>query len=78
MKDSRYFRQLLLESKKKATPEYGGNVMIALKAFKALSDTNEIRAYQDALESLLEDDDSMVRRFAVDLCLGFFVFRNVI
>jgi len=78
MKNAQHFRKSLLESRKKATPEYGGNVMPALEAFRELSDTKEIRAYQDALELMLEDDDPAIRKFAVDLCLGFFVFRDVV
>lgn len=78
MKDTHYFRNLLLNCRKMATPEYGGNVMPALKAFRALKDANEIRAFQDAIESMLEDGEPAIRKYAVDLCLGFFVFRNVI
>lgn len=78
MRNREDFREIILNSRKKTTPEYGGNVMPVLREFKKLEDTNEIRAFQDALESMLEDPDLSIRKFAVDLCLGFFVFRDVI
>lgn len=78
MKNKEDFRKIILNSRKKATPEYGGNVMPALQEFKKLEDPNEIRAFQGALECMLEDEDPSIRKFAVDLCLAFFVFRNVI
>ena len=78
MKDSQYFRALILELQKKTTPEYGGNVILAMEEFKKLKNTNEIRAYQDALESMLGDSDPNIREYAVTLCLGFFVFRNAL
>jgi hypothetical protein len=78
MRNDEYFRKLILASRDRASPEYGGNVMPALELFKSLQDNKEIRAFQDALESMLKDEDPCVQSFAVDLCLGFFVFRNVI
>ena len=78
MKDLKYFRNLIIESQKQTTPEYGGNVMLAIQQFKNLKNTDEIRAYQDAIESMLEDNDPKIRKYAVTLCLGFFVFRTAL
>ncbi len=49
-------------------------------ATKAISDDAFVRfdpAYQDAIECMLEDSDPKIRKYAVTLCLGFFVFRTV-
>jgi hypothetical protein len=58
--------------------EYGGRVMPVLRLYKNLSGYEEKKAFQDALEMLLKDDDDDRRSFGVDVCLGFFVFRDAI
>ncbi len=56
---------------------YGSNVMPILKMFKELS-SDEKRGYLEVLESLLASPDNERRKFAIDMCLGFFVFRDSI
>ena len=58
--------------------EYGSRVMPVLELHKTLASYEARRGFQDALEKMLTDDRESVRRFAVDICLGFFVFRNAI
>jgi hypothetical protein len=58
--------------------EYGSRVMPVLELYKSLTTYEERRAFQDALERMLTDERERVRKFAVDICLGFFVFRNSI
>ena len=50
--------------------------MPVLSLYKELSTFDERRAFQDALEKMLTDRDKEIRQFAVDICLGFFVFRD--
>jgi len=52
--------------------------MPVLQAYRELSVPGERRAFQDALEGMLADSDPKVRSIAVTICLGFFVFRNVV
>ena len=57
-------------------PSYGAAVMPVLEIYKRLTTFEDRRAFQDALEMLLTDEDQAKRSFAVDVCLGFFVFRD--
>jgi len=72
------FRKSILTAWRKAGPVYGDNVMPVLQAYRELSVPGERRAFQDALEGMLADSDPKVRSIAVTICLGFFVFRNVV
>jgi len=58
--------------------EYGSRVLPAMRIYKALATYEERKAFQDALESLLTSSKKDDRAFAVDLCLGFFVFRDAL
>lgn len=77
MRTSVEFRKSIMAVWRKAGPVYGDNVMPILKIYKDLSTTEERRAFQDALEGMLVDNDPKIRSIAVTVCLGFFVFRNV-
>jgi hypothetical protein len=66
----------LLPKKRAGYSEYGSKVMPVLSLYKELSTFDERRAFQDALEKMLTDRDKEIRQFAVDICLGFFVFRD--
>jgi len=68
----------ILALRKKAGPIYGDNVIPAITMYKALKEAHEKRAFQEALERLLTDPDEDKRNYGVTLCLGFFVFRDVV
>ena len=75
-----YFKKII-SLEPKPTPgdsEYGSRVMPVLELYKTLTSYEERRAFHDALEKMLTDDRERVRKFAVDVCLGFFVFRDAI
>lgn len=57
---------------------YGSNVMPLLEMYKNLSKYEERKAFEDALESMLTDRDEQKRRFAINVCLGFVIFRDAI
>jgi hypothetical protein len=57
--------------------EYGSKVMPMINIYKALETFDQRKAFQDAIEHALRSSDDRLRNFAVDLCLGFFVFRTV-
>lgn len=57
---------------------YGANVLPVLELYKGLTSFEERKAFQDALEKMLSDPDKEIRRYAVTVCLGFFVFRDVV
>ena len=57
---------------------YGENVMPVLEIYSKLSEYEERESFKDALETFLSDSDPEKRNFAVDLCLGFFIFRDAI
>lgn len=78
MRTSAEFRKSMLTAWRKAGPVYGDNVMPVIEVYKELSAPEEKRAFQDALEGMLADNDPKVRSIAVTICLGFFVFRNVV
>ncbi|MBX3038445.1 MAG: hypothetical protein KF758_16145 [Anaerolineales bacterium] len=57
---------------------YGENVMPTLELYAKLDDYDERMSYKDALVELLTHSDKNKRDFAVDICLGFFIFRSAI
>ncbi len=57
---------------------YGSNVLPILEMYKSLSEYEEQKAFEDALELMLTDQREEKRRFAVNVCLGFVLFRDVI
>lgn len=63
---------------KPGNTEYGSNVMPILQLYKSLSSSDERKSFREALEMFLVDLDEKRRKFAVDICLGFFVFRDAI
>lgn len=84
MRDISYFADEFEKQIKKnqnfkpGNAEYGGNVMPILQLYKGLSSSNERKSFREALEKFLVDPDDKKRKFAVDVCLGFFVFRDAI
>jgi phage-related tail protein len=82
-KDASYFYNEFERQMKKnklysnANIVYGSNVMSILKMYKDLK-SEEKKEYLEALENLLASFDIEKRRFAIDICLGFFVFRDSI
>ncbi len=57
---------------------YGENVMPVLEIYNDLSDFIEREAFRNTLVKFLTDKNKGNRDFAVDVCLGFLVFRDVI
>ena len=82
-KDASYFYNEFERQMKKnklysnANIVYGSNLMSILKMYKDLK-SEEKKEYLEALENLLASFDIEKRRFAIDICLGFFVFRDSI
>ena len=63
---------------RRANIPYGSNIMPILRMYKDLSDYEEKKFFEAALEAFLTSQDEERRRFAVDICLGFLVFRDAI
>lgn len=64
-------------AEKHRDPIYGGNVIPMIRLYEGLVDPEERKAFRDGLEEMLCDDSAESRSLAVDLCLGFIVFRDV-
>ena len=77
MKTADDFYKGILQAKKHPRPDYGGRVLPAMEIYAGLRTFDERKAYQDAIEKMLRSEADDVREFAVELCLGFFVFRDV-
>lgn len=79
-KTREWFRNEILSRKQTAQgpSEYGSRVMPTLQLYKGLQTYEERRTFQDALEILLQSPIADERSYAVDVCLGFFVFRDAI
>ncbi len=79
-----YFAKEFEKQKKKfdrirpANIAYGSNVMPILQMYEHLSSSEERENYRLALEKLLTDPDSDNRKFAVDICLGFLIFKDAL
>ncbi len=84
IKNIEYFTKEIEKQRKKferfkpANIVYGSNVMPILRMYKELSTSEERDSFIKSLENLLVDLDAEKRRFAIDICLGFLVFRNEI
>jgi hypothetical protein len=73
-----FFVREILRLKKSAGPGYGDNVLPAMRFYKGLESPTDRKAFMEALELLLLDSDKENRSYGVTLCLGFFVFRDVV
>jgi hypothetical protein len=78
MKTVDEFYERILSTKNHPRPGYGGTVLPAMEIYADIQSSEERRAYQAAIERMLRAKDEDTRNFAVDLCLGFFVFRDVL
>ena len=80
MKTSQDYIQEILSKKQTSGgyTEYGSRVMEVLEIYKDIKTYTERKTFQDALEKLLSDKKEDIRKYAVDICLGFFVFRDAI
>ena len=78
MKTVNDFVEEIVKAKSKPEPGYGGNVLPVIKLYAALDSFEERKAFQDALEEMLKSNDETISRFAVNVCLGFFAFRDVL
>ena len=75
-----YFYNKILDIRKMNVKNstYGGSVIPVIKLYKELTVFEERKSFQEAIEKMLCDKDKKIRRFAVDICIGFFVFRDAI
>jgi len=55
---------------------YGSIIIPILRIYKDLSDYEEKRSFEAALEAFLTSPDEEKRRFALDICLGFLIFKD--
>ena len=73
-----FFVNEILRLRKNAGPGYGDNVLPAIRLYKTLESPADTKAFQDALELLISDNNKEKKSYGVTLCLGFFVFRDVV
>ena len=73
------FNQQIKENRsaKSGNTVYGSNVMPLLELYKNIS-SEEKRAFRETIKEFLIDRDDNKREFAINLCLGFVVFRDAI
>ena len=72
------FIEGILKTRLHPEPGYGGKILPAAKIYSGIKSPDEVINYQKALEYILSSDDKELRSFAVDICLGFFVFCDAI
>ena len=83
IKDVHYFMEQFNQqikenrSAKSGNTVYGSNVMPLLELYKNIS-SEEKRAFRETIKEFLIDRDDNKREFAINLCLGFVVFRDAI
>ena len=76
MRDADWFYKSILDVRKNRHLGYGENVTSAIKIYSEIDSPEERREYQRALEMMLQSSNPQDREYAVNLCLGFFVFRD--
>lgn len=64
--------------KKSGKFDYGANVLPVLRHYSSIKDSDERKEFQNALEEMLVSEQEEIRKYGVTLCLGFFVFRDVV
>jgi len=83
-KDEKYFMNAFenqikfIKRHERSNIGYGGDVMPILELYQSLSEYDERSSFKDTILKFLEDPDQARREFAVNLCLGFFIFRDAI
>jgi hypothetical protein len=81
--DQNYFIKIIKKQRKKferiapSNIVYGSNVLPLLNLYIHLP-YDEKMCFLDALKSLLTDSDKKEQDFALDICLGFIVFKDAI
>jgi len=84
MRDVTFFRSVMANQQRQnerlapGNAEYGSNVLPLLELYVSLSEADEKRSFRDALEELLSNADGSKRSFAIDVCLGFVIFRKIL
>ena len=83
-KDSNYFakefekQRIKFNHIKPSNIVYGSNVMQILRIYKDLENFEEKEAFRNALENMLANPNDQIRQYGIDVCLGFFIFRDEI
>lgn len=78
MRTTSDFVEAISKARRHPEPGYGGNIFPAVRIYSEITSRDEAQAYQAALEELLQSDDEKLRKFAVNVCLGFFTFYDAI
>ncbi len=78
MRTTNDFVKAISKARLLSEPGYGGSVLPAIRIYSEITLKDEALAYQAALENLLQSDDESIRKFAVNVCLGFFTFYDAI
>lgn len=81
VKTAKWFRDEILRMRScaaKGPSMYGSAVMPILELYRDLDSSETRSAFQEALELMLRSQDESERAIAVDVCLAFFVFREVL
>jgi len=78
VKDKEALRAKIIHAMQNPLPDYGGNVLPAMEIYKGLKTHEERTAYEAAIEDMLKSEDAAIRKYAVKLCLGFFVFGDAL
>ena len=52
--------------------------MPVLEAYNELTDFSEQKSFREALIKFLTEEDTEKKEFAVNVCLGFLIFRDAI
>jgi hypothetical protein len=72
------FLREILATRRHPHPGYGGKVLPVAEIYSNITAQAEVAAYRGALEKLLSSDDAELKKFGVDICIGFFLFYDII
>ena len=68
----------ILRLRSTAGSDYGDNVIPAIRLYLSLLNFEDRRTFTEILNDWLRSEDMALREYAVTLCLGFVVFRDVV
>lgn len=74
-----YYKKILeIKHQHRNSPQYAGWFFPVIEFYKGLSGSDQLRAFEEAIEMLLTSKIKDQRAFAIKVCLGCITFRDAL
>ena len=81
MKAPEDFYKEIISTQKKASIanfDFGNKVIPVIEIYKRIKTNPDRKAFEDALEKILASENKDIRKLGIDICLGFFMLKDVV